>query len=100
MFEYSVSYLPNIQNAENHGIHEEWNVHHKSNNDTTYPVEEQHEEVICRPTIENAGFQSQRVIVEKVKIDQEVKSGLRGQRVEEQRSEGSPKMELMNKRFI
>ena len=94
-----VELTPDVEDAKNHGIHEEGDVHHESDDDAADPVEEKHEAVVGRAAFKDSGLQSQRVVVQEVEVDQEVKSCLWRQRIVEEGGDGPPQMEPVHQVF-
>ena len=54
-----VQLAPHIEDAHDHGVHDEGDGHEECNDDGQHPVEEQHEEVVCRATIKDTRLQPQ-----------------------------------------
>ena len=85
-----VQLAPHVQDAQDHGVHQELDVHEQGDGNGADPVEEQHEDVVCRTSVKDASLEADGVAVQEVQVNQEVESGLRGQRVVEQGGDGSP----------
>ena len=89
-----IQLAPDVQDAQDHGVHQELDVHEEGDGDGADPVEDEHEDVIGRTSLKDAGLKSDGVAVQEVQVDQEVKAGLRGQRVIEQGGDGSPYLKM------
>jgi len=72
-----VQLAPHVKDAHDHGVHDEGDGHKECNDDSQHPVEEEHEEVVCRAAIKDTSLQSQTVVVEEVEVDEEVESSFR-----------------------
>lgn len=94
-----VQLAPHIEDAHDHRVHDEGDGHEECDDDSQHPVEEEHEEVVCRATIKDTRLQSQTVVVEEVEVDEEVKSSFRRQRVEEEAGDWSPHVEICDEGF-
>ena len=54
-----VQLAPHVKDAHDHGVHDEGDGHKECNDDSQHPVEEEHEEVVCRAAIKDTSLQSQ-----------------------------------------
>ena len=54
-----VQLTPDVKDAHDHGIHDEGDGHEECHDHRQEPVEEEHEEVVCRAAIKDTGLQSQ-----------------------------------------
>jgi len=89
-----VQLAPHIEYAHDHGVHDEGYGHEECNDDGQHPVEDEHEEVVCRASIKYTSFQPQTVVVEEVEVDEEVKSSFRREWVEEKAGDRPPHVEI------
>ena len=85
-----VELAPHIEDAHDHGVHQDLDVHEESHDGGQHPVEEQHEEIVRRPAIKDSRLQPQTVVVQEVEVDEEMESCLRGEGIIEQGSDWSP----------
>lgn len=94
-----VELTPHVEHAEDHGIHEEGDVHGQGDDHAADPVEEEHEGVVGGTALEHPSLQPDGVVVQEVEVDQKVESRLRGEGVEEERRHRAPQVKRVDEVF-
>lgn len=91
-----IQLTPDVNDCENHRIHEHWETENQSCDETAHPVEEQHIKVVCGSSVVLSFLKTYRVVVQEITVHQELET----RRIVEQTGEGPPYLEVVNERRI